>query len=360
MVTIRDIAEKAGVSIGTVDRIIHNRGRYSSETARRVHQIIRDVGYKPNLMARRLSDSRSCRIGVLLPYPEQDSGYWLLPLSGINRAAREFESFGLTLSIHHYDRYLKTGSSGGGSFTTVASELIGENPDGILMAPLMESTALEFKQQLKPRFPIIFIDTDLPGVDRLGYIGQDSYQSGHLAARLIHTLINGKAPRQEKTAGRVLIVTPDTKNEHLENRIRGFSDHSSGGVELLKATVESDQNLDIFHKQLGSILNNHKIEGIFVSDASAHFVADFLQNSASEAGGATTLPLVGYDLVPENRKWLKRGIIDFLLTQRPGEQGYNGISRLFRKIFLEEDGPENEFTSIDIITRENMVYVEDK
>jgi len=359
MVTLRDIAETAGVSIGTVDRILHKRGRYSPETARRVHQIIEELGYRPNLMARRLSGSRSCRIGVLLPEPEQDSGYWSIPLSGIKRAEKELEPFGLTLEIRHFNRYEKQDS-----FIRAGRELLEKEPDGILVTPLQEKASLDFLQQVDSRIPVIFFDTDLPGGRRTGYIGQDSYRSGALGARLLSVLTGGKKAFRESGDSRMpgrayLIISPDSENEHLQNRIRGFRENVPGETEILRVSVESDHNLERFHRQLERSIEfgeSGKTRGIFVCDASAHFVADYLASGAIGASG--DLPaLLGYDLVKENRRWLKEGIIDFLLTQRPGEQGYQGVNRLFRKIFLDEEFPETEYTPIDIVTRENLNYL---
>ena len=61
-VTIRQVAEEAGVSIGTVDRILHHRGRVSKETTDRVHEIIEKLGYKPNIHASLLSIRKVIRI----------------------------------------------------------------------------------------------------------------------------------------------------------------------------------------------------------------------------------------------------------------------------------------------------------
>ncbi len=359
MATIKEIADKAGVSIGTVDRIIHNRGRYSAQTAARVQSIIRETGYRPNLMARNLSTSGSCRIGVLLPLPEQDSGYWSLPLGGIQRAGGELEPFGLSLEIRHYNRYH---SAGNNSFAAASSELLSEKLDGLLITPLLEPSTLEFLDRVKagiPDLPVIFFDTDLPKAPRLSYIGQDSYQSGRLAARLMNMLVTAEQP---PGVPRILIITPDSDNEHLKNRICGFTEHFIGELEVLKVTVESDHNLGIFHKLLDSELQEKSQKGppggIFVADASAHFVADYIVSSDSLPADRPSL--IGYDLVPENCKWLKDGVIDFLLTQRPAEQGYNGVNRLFRKIFLDEDAPEIEYTPIDIVTKENLDYLVDR
>ena len=48
MVTIKEIAQMAGVSRGTVDRVLNNRGRVSEENARRIREIARSLGYQPN------------------------------------------------------------------------------------------------------------------------------------------------------------------------------------------------------------------------------------------------------------------------------------------------------------------------
>ena len=369
MATISDIAEKAGVSIGTVDRILHKRGRYSEATAEKVMSIVESLNYKPNLMARRLSDSRSCRIAVLLPFPQLNSAYWSLPLSGINRAAKELEPFGVSLEIRHFDHYSKGGNR---SFAVTAAEIDERNIDGILMAPILGSPANAFLKNLKKDIPVIFFDTDLPGAKRMAYIGQDSYQSGRLGAQLIHKLIQGKSGRgkfagmvgpsgifRKKIRNKILIVTPNLENEHFTNRIRGFMDYSEDDVTILKVSVESDHNIEHFYGQMDNILHtsrHHRTAGIFVTDASVHFTAEYLSSISHFPGGSPVL--IGYDLVPKNRQWLEQGKIDFLLTQRPDQQGYNGINRLFRKIYLDEESPEHEYTPIDIVSSENMPFLE--
>ena len=66
-VTIRQIAEAAGVSRGTVDRALNNRGRINPQVKERIEQIARDMGYRPNQLGRALSMSRNNRIiGVIL------------------------------------------------------------------------------------------------------------------------------------------------------------------------------------------------------------------------------------------------------------------------------------------------------
>ena len=63
-IRIVDIAKMAGVSVGTVDRVIHNRGRVSEENRKKVQTILEMVHYQPNLMARSLAPKNNI---ILLP-----------------------------------------------------------------------------------------------------------------------------------------------------------------------------------------------------------------------------------------------------------------------------------------------------
>lgn len=67
MVTIRDVAAKAGVSTATVSRIINNKGQATPETIARVRAIIKELGYKPNVVARSLTSRKSNTIALLVP-----------------------------------------------------------------------------------------------------------------------------------------------------------------------------------------------------------------------------------------------------------------------------------------------------
>ena len=66
--------------------------------------------------------------------------------------------------------------------------------------------------------------------------------------------------------------------------------------------------------------------------------------------------LIGYDLLPDNVRLLKEGYIDFLISQRPEEQGYTGVITLFNKIFLNKDVVRKHYMPIDIIAKENLDY----
>ena len=91
-IRIVDIAKMAGVSVGTVDRVIHNRGRVSEENRKKVQAILEMVHYQPNLMARSLAASKK-QYHILAITPSFVQGeYWEAISEGIDKAAAEMFS----------------------------------------------------------------------------------------------------------------------------------------------------------------------------------------------------------------------------------------------------------------------------
>src|SRR5271154_2131543 len=86
-VTIREVAEAAGVSIATVSRVLNGRDDVAPETRDLVSRVIREYGYSANRSARNLSAGRTGLVGVLVPlvYP----AYFSAILSGAAEALQE-------------------------------------------------------------------------------------------------------------------------------------------------------------------------------------------------------------------------------------------------------------------------------
>lgn len=333
LATIKDVAERAGISTGTVDRILHNRGRFSPETARRVYRAVKELDYEPNLLARNLSTSKTCRLAVILPYPGQDSHYWSLPLAGMNRAAGELTAYQVELDYYHFNRYDSL------SFLQILEKFSPENYDGLIMAPLLEEESRSFLTGLT--IPYVFIDTDLRGADRLAYAGQNSRAGGELAAKLLSLLSRGRK-------GKFLIIKPRTENIHLAGRIGGFTDSVNREYSLLSTGIEAVHNRREYFDRLDE-MDATRAAGIYVVDASAHHAAAYLRERDCE-----NIPLIGFDLVEENRQAVRSGRIDFILTQQPKEQGFSGVNILYRYIMLGEKTPEDRIMVPQIVTRENL------
>src|SRR5688572_23865259 len=89
-ITIRDVAEKAGVSYQTVSRVLNNRDDVSDETRENVLAIIKELNYRPSLAARVLSQERTMIIGIIMPFDPEflaTDTHQLQIMCGVNRQA---------------------------------------------------------------------------------------------------------------------------------------------------------------------------------------------------------------------------------------------------------------------------------
>jgi LacI family transcriptional regulator len=337
-ITIKEIARKSGVSIGTVDRVLHNRGRVSRENAEKIRRIIEETGYVPNPHASTLSNRRHYRIAILLPDTNQEFGFWKGPVSGADKAFSELKSYRFTGDYFFYNRYRDSDfESEGGK---VLENL--DRYDALLMAPVLTGPAAEFLMKLPEDFPVVLIDSPVPGARPCTCIGHDSFKSGQLAARLLGRLLDG--------AGPVALLKCSDKDFHIRERIRGFRSFFSEkapSVQINEYLLDRPENLP---EVLESVFKEGvSLSGIFVTDASAHAAVPVLQ-------GRKKIPLIGFELTERNRRALGEGTIDFLINLRAEEQGYKGILALYDRLVMKKTGIETIMLPMDILAPENIDF----
>jgi LacI family transcriptional regulator len=93
---LKDIAALSGVSIGTVDRVLHNRGEVAEETRNKVLKIARELNYTPNLMAQALKTRRRFNLVSLLPVTTVENSFWSKHPEGMTKAMSELDQFPVT------------------------------------------------------------------------------------------------------------------------------------------------------------------------------------------------------------------------------------------------------------------------
>ncbi len=341
MATIRQIAERAGVSIGTVDRVIHERGKVSAQAESRVRQAIRELGYRPNLFARHLKRKQGFRIAVLMPAAHQDGGYWELPAQGIRRAAEELAGQRVEVALYSHDRYSE--DSLGGRF----EEILAAEPNGLLIAPVFSVAWSELVERIPPGVPYVFLDTDVPDTIPLSFIGQDPHASGRLGAQLVGMLAGG--------AGTFAVIRILPGDYHIEGRVRGFRSFFAlhNGVTVTIHDLDGSAPQAEFDRFVATLRESSSYpDGFFVTNASTFRVARAVRGLGERQRPA----IIGYDLIEENIALLKEGAIDFLISQVPERQGYDGVYALHRHLVLREPVEPRISMPIDIVTRENVDF----
>lgn len=345
-IRIKDIAKLAGVSAGTVDRVIHNRGQVTDENRDRIQKIIDELNYKPNLFARSLASKRNYLFITLLPeHNRSGMDYWEAPINGVQKAWKEIADYNVTIRYMFFDQ-LKAES-----FRNKFNEMLGLNPDAVMIAPVFKNETSELSKQLDSSgIAYVFIDSNINDLENLAYFGQNSYQSGFLAARLLQS---GLEP-----GGKIAIIKSSTSNlaNQLVNRESGFNaffteKQISDLYEFVTFNYDqaSTKSLD---QQLIKFLNQHKpVAGAIVFNSRVFEVARVIEKYQ-----LTDIKLIGYDLLKENVKYLRKEVITFLLAQRPEEQGYQGIMTLFDHLVLKKEISKVHYMPLDILTKENLDY----
>lgn len=276
-----------------------------------------------------------------MPKPTQDSRYWAIPIRGVARAQSELAGQRVNVHYFFYDKYSES------SFNKVSKDVFEAKLDGLLIAPVLSDLFEKFAQAIPAGLPYVFFDSFIPNVNYLSYIGQDSFQSGRLSARLMQMIIKDK--------GTVAVIKVLPEDYHINDRVSGFLSYCADCPEIRTSVYELDthRGARFRHGVFSRILSaNGDIQGIFVSNASTHYIAEYLDS----LGLQRKIHIVGYDLIDDNIRYLKEGVIDFLISQQSERQGYEGILTLYRHVVMREPVGKNVMMQLDIATKENIDY----
>lgn len=347
-IRIKDIADRAQVSRGTVDRVIHNRGNVAPEIKKKIQEVIDELNYEKNLIASTLAYNRTFHIGVLLPNVEEDP-FWEQPKKGIEKALKSVAHYGLKLSFFYFHQY-KTES-----FNEQSNLLLSKNVDAVLFAPDFFDEAIVFMEKCElAQIPYLQINSfsSEKGKYNLGYIGQDTYQSGILAARILSLYM----PPQSTVA--IIHMEKSIENaHHLIEKEKGFRDfisqESSNITQVLQLTFPPYEEKEYLHQFLSdNLVSISNLKGVLVSTSRAYMIADFFKESAKNLN----IYLAGFDLIEKNISHLVDGEIDFLINQNSFKQGYYGFMRIVEYLLKQSDNRSIMNVPMDIVFKENYKY----
>ena len=335
--TIKDIAKMAEVSRGTVDRVLHNRGKVSAAAHQKVNGILEQIEYKPNLAAKSLKNQKGWIVIALIPDIDTDE-YWRQAIEGIEQFEEVYSGIGLTVIIRSYD------SQDPNSFVKASEQLLADPPGAVLLAPLFLHESIEFFNQLeKNNIPCITINNEIEEVAPLSYIGQDLIASGRTAAHLM-----------DQCSGSLdnililnLLENPNNAS-HISFKTKGFRDYfASSQVDIKEVTIE-DATTDLLSILSHAYPSNHHSIGVFITTSKAFLAAEKLREWAPNA------TIIGYDLIPHNTKLLKEGVVNFLINQNPSQITYEGLLRFADKLIYGKEITQKQYLPIDIVSPENL------
>lgn len=346
-IRIVDIAQMAGVSVGTVDRILHNRGHVSDGKKEKVEKVLKEINYQPNMVARFLASKKSYTFAAITPSYTQGS-YWQLTCDGMERAVNELNKFNVTVDYYYFDQYDKK------SFLKAAKKLLENKYDGVIIATHFEDYVINFSNKLNEAgIPYIYIDSNIFHQNDLAYFGGDSYACGQVAGRLLMHEIGTNSD----------IFFAHIKFHHneisvqMKSRELGFmqflqNNKFKGNIHHLE--IDPD-NSDDSIKKLAALFsaNSRPIGGIVLNSRIYELIKlmDKVDNNLTK-----DVKLIGHDVINSNIQALKEGKITFLLSQRPDLQGYDAVKTLGNYLLFNQIPDKDNYMPIDILMKENIDY----
>ena len=344
-ITIKDIAKEAGVSIGTVDRVIHKRGEVAESTRKLIEMLTTKYEYKPNFLARALTTNSSFNIGVLIPQSEDVNGYWKGYEEGIRQRAFSLEVYSVRVTFFKFD------INSAKDFARASRELVETYVDGAIIAPLYEKEAHKLIDNLESsNIQYVLIDTDITTSKALCFVGEDAYQSGRLAASVVDFGV-------PVTSDILMVnyVNGHDNQHHIVLRNEGFKSYfmdlgNNNGmcisVSVPEVNFEATKvRLDVVFKKCPNL------GAIWVSGMNAYLVAQYL-----ESINRRDIVVVGHDLYEPNFEYLKRNYIKFIIAQKSEEQGVKAMNVLFSYITEHKHPIRNDYQKVEIVNSENIRF----
>lgn len=334
----------AGVSSGTVDRILHNRGNVSEKARLAVEKVLEKVNYKPNIHISGLSLKRQYSVVITTPNVTQGE-YWESIHLGINRALSEYENIIVDAQVYTYNQYDIYSCR-------AVFEIIAElEMDAVIIGPTFKDETIKLCKRLSERkIPFIFVDSAISDLSSLAFFSSDHYVCGRLMCKLITAITPPKSDIGILHATRI----GDESANTTVLRKKGFNDYLNENnkerntfkIPLSVTEPEKNEKLlsDFFKK-------NKNIKGIVVLNSKGFLIADYLvKNKLAD------IRLVCVDLTEPNVKALKAGNIDFLIGQRPETQSFLAMKTLIEYLIYRQPVIAENYVPLDILTKETIDY----
>ncbi|GAB3167342.1 LacI family DNA-binding transcriptional regulator [Telluribacter humicola] len=344
IIGVKEIARRANVSIATVDRVIHNRTGVSVKTRNKINAIIQELDYQPNILASRLASKKTIHLAILIPSASDETQFWQAPLRGIRRAESEIKQYGVHIDTYFFDLNDKE------SFRKQARAILDKKVNGVLLSPSFVEECTEFIKSCNQKsIPYVFIDSTIPHQNNLSYIGPHLFQSGYLGAQLLTYGLKGNSHK-------LLIVNISKEVDNfnypqIEEGFRSFFQERGDSNAIVRIDIRQTGYASV-REELSKALQQHPdVDALFVTNSRVSSVARFLESQSLH----DTL-LIGYDYLPDNIEYLKKGTIDFLICHKPEEQGYRGVMALYQTLVFSASVEKEYFMPIDIVTRGNYEY----
>lgn len=326
MVTLKDIAKEAGVSVMTVSRVVNrNYSKVSEDNITKIQEIINKYGYVPNSSARSLSSKSSKIISIIIQgsHNALESPYNATMLGDI---IQQLQVRDYNPMVHFIDKY-----------SEVTKHLQSWNAEGAIFLGTFDSDLQQI--QADNQIPLVFTDS-YSSIRQVNNIGIDDYKGGVLAAQ--HFIDRGHHE--------FAFVSPYISiSQLIQQRFKGFRDT----LEKAKLQLDANQIIETLNMEdaVNQICSNRKkITAVFVpADNNAVEIIDILKSRGYQI--PDDYSIIGFDNLPIGKYITPRLTT---ITQDINQKAQYALDVLFQHLKDPNLPTQNMVLNVELIERESV------
>ena len=336
--TIKMIAERAGVSIGTVDRVLHNRPYVKEEVRRRILEVMEELDYHPNRVASALATSGLARRFAIIQ-PEWESYVGEAMAAGVERFRRDRQDYNVAVDVHPYRQ----------GDTAACLRLLEELPGTVQGIALCAADCPPVREKLEElerrRVPVVTFNSDIAGGKRLCFVGEDAHHAGRVAGEIASKFLT--------PGDRLLLVYADPGYSGHKGRADGFLElltEKGFRREDCRVAETHDDYDETLSAVSAALAEEPELRYIYMANRSVPACMEALRLR----GRAGQVRVLAHDNSPETRSFLRDGLLDFIIDQNLSYQSRKALELLFDTV-VEHRRPARDrfYPESPILTAEN-------
>jgi LacI family transcriptional regulator len=337
-VSLHDVAVAAGVSLATVDRVLHNRGGVRARTVTHVQSVVQRLGYRPDPAAARLARKRHTRLTFVLPTGTNTFVDMLdkqvqaiTPWLAEQRATAVVQRADV-FSPDALARHLAT--------------LRGRCEAVVVMAldhPLVRAAIDDL---ISHGIVVVTLVSDVPGSKRSRFVGIDNVAAGRTAASLLGRFVG---PR----AGRVGIVMGSRALRDHAERLFGFEQVMAAEFASLRMLPPIEGH-DLSRRTEPLVTQLLQSEPDLVGLYSIGAGNRGIQAALERSGRAAQIVWICHELTPHARQALLSGVADAVINQDAGHEIRSACRLALAALSGDRVLHDQERIRIDIFLRDNL------
>lgn len=341
-VTIKEIAERAGVHRATVDKVLHNRVGVSDEVRMKVQRIINEMGYTPNPAGRVLQkQGKKYRLEAILV--EVDALPFLK--AGIEQGVRNQVGFDIevTYAISKFQDAERQ--------KEFIDNAIAARADGIIISPInSERVRKAIDRAVDSGIPVVTTNADIDRTKRNCCVGADSHRGARIAGRMMGLFLGGKG----KIAVVSSAIASENNNYYVQVRETEFADfiHKTyPNIEII-TTLDSFEDPQITYQKTVQLLQDYQdLQGIYITCGGVSQVGRALE----ESGREKDIRVISFEDYPEVVELIRKDVIDCTLAGELQQQGEIPVQIIMDYlVFGKEPEQQQIFTDIRVLVKESL------